>query len=140
MTRPLALGLDLGSTSVKAARLDADGRLRDVAAVPSPELTGDGPIREADAEARVGARAQVDGDQVDLVHAEPGGAGEVADRGGDLASVHHPLLKEPGPEDLVAVEKSDAPSRPGRLDAEDLHPSREVYRGGWGSQVITYKI
>jgi glycerol kinase len=59
MARPLALGLDLGSTSVKAARLDADGCLRDVAAVPSPELTGEGPIRETDAEAYLRAAERV---------------------------------------------------------------------------------
>jgi glycerol kinase len=59
MARSVALALDLGSTSVKAARLDADGALRDVAGEPSPPLRGDGSIREADPEAYLLAAERV---------------------------------------------------------------------------------
>jgi len=45
------VALDLGSTRVKAARLGADGALRGLAEEPSPPLSGEDPIREADPEA-----------------------------------------------------------------------------------------
>lgn len=47
----LAIGLDLGSTRIKAGVLDREGRLGGVEAVDAPALAGDGAIRECDAEA-----------------------------------------------------------------------------------------
>lgn len=47
----IALALDLGSTRIKAARLDRKGRVEDVRAVAAPALRGRDPIREGDAEA-----------------------------------------------------------------------------------------
>jgi len=45
----LAIGLDLGSTSFKAGRLAAGGRLDPIVARPAPPLTGNHKIREGDA-------------------------------------------------------------------------------------------
>jgi len=45
------VGLDLGSTRIKAGLLDGRGRLASVRAVDAPALRGDGRIREGDAEA-----------------------------------------------------------------------------------------
>ena len=45
------VGLDLGSTRIKAGLLDGRGRLASVRAVDAPALHGDGGIREGDAEA-----------------------------------------------------------------------------------------
>ena len=47
-SRPVAVGVDLGSTAIKAGVLGADGRLRDVRSVPAPALQGAGQIREGD--------------------------------------------------------------------------------------------
>jgi glycerol kinase len=44
----LSIALDLGSTSIKAARLDQEGRLCDLASEASPPLAGEGVVREAD--------------------------------------------------------------------------------------------
>jgi glycerol kinase len=49
--RGVALGLDLGSTAIKAGLLGAEGRLLRVAAVPAPPLRGSGNVREGDAQA-----------------------------------------------------------------------------------------
>ncbi len=49
--RALGIGLDLGSTRIKAGLLDPLGRLGRVEAVDAPALAGDGVIREGDAEA-----------------------------------------------------------------------------------------
>ena len=43
-----AIGLDLGSTSFKAGRLGAGGRLESVTERPAPSLTGREEIREGD--------------------------------------------------------------------------------------------
>ena len=51
----LAIGVDLGSTAIKAAILDRGGRLTGVESVPAPALWGEGAIREGDAEAYVSA-------------------------------------------------------------------------------------
>jgi glycerol kinase len=48
---PLAIGLDLGSSRIKAATLQPDGSLGDTYALPAPSLWGEGAIREGDAEA-----------------------------------------------------------------------------------------
>jgi glycerol kinase len=45
----IAVGLDLGSTAIKAGVLDSGERLRDVRSIPAPALRGSGPIREGDA-------------------------------------------------------------------------------------------
>lgn len=45
---PAAVGLDLGTTRIKAGLLDERGRLQQVRSVPSPELVGEDGIREAD--------------------------------------------------------------------------------------------
>jgi glycerol kinase len=57
--RPLAAGLDLGSTFIKAGLIDADGRLSGVASVPAPPLTGTGEIREGDAAAYLAAASEL---------------------------------------------------------------------------------
>ncbi|MGQ0720802.1 MAG: FGGY family carbohydrate kinase [Candidatus Eiseniibacteriota bacterium] len=49
--KPLAVALDLGSTRVKAARLEASGRLSAPVSEPAPPLSGSGPTREGDARA-----------------------------------------------------------------------------------------
>ena len=55
VTRPLAVGVDLGSTAIKAGVLDAAGRLAHVHSVAAPPLAGDGERREGDAAAYVAA-------------------------------------------------------------------------------------
>ena len=47
---PAALGLDLGSTAIKAGVLDRQGRLTRVESVPAPLLRGEGNSREGDAQ------------------------------------------------------------------------------------------
>lgn len=54
-TSALAIGVDLGSTAIKAAILDRDGRLTGVESVAAPALRGPGALREGDAEAYVNA-------------------------------------------------------------------------------------
>ena len=49
--RPLAVGADLGSTTIKAGVLDARGRLGRVESVAAPPLRGTEGVREGDAEA-----------------------------------------------------------------------------------------
>ncbi|NNE44361.1 MAG: hypothetical protein HKN12_09140, partial [Gemmatimonadetes bacterium] len=44
----LSVGLDLGSTNIKAAAWRADGTLGPVVSEMSPALTGEAPVREAD--------------------------------------------------------------------------------------------
>lgn len=56
---PAAIGLDLGSTAIKAAVLDESGRLGPVRSVPSPPLAGDGPIREGNALAYAAAATRL---------------------------------------------------------------------------------
>ena len=51
----LAIGVDLGSTAIKAGILDGAGRLTGVESVPAPPLRGKGALREGDAEAYVSA-------------------------------------------------------------------------------------
>jgi glycerol kinase len=51
----IALGLDLGTTRIKGARLDADGGLAVAASAPVPPLGGAGAICEGDAEAYLDA-------------------------------------------------------------------------------------
>jgi len=51
--KPVALGLDLGSTFVKAAAFDAGGRLSGLESCRAPELRGEQGHREGDAEAYV---------------------------------------------------------------------------------------
>ena len=46
----MGIGLDLGSTRIKAARLGSDGRLTDLISIAAPDLEGDDPIRQCDAE------------------------------------------------------------------------------------------
>ncbi len=46
----MGIGLDLGSTRIKAARLRADGRLTHLVSIAAPDLEGDDPIRQCDAE------------------------------------------------------------------------------------------
>jgi len=48
---PLAVGLDLGSTRIKAGLLDRQGGLSGIESAPAPPLSGSGPIREGDAAA-----------------------------------------------------------------------------------------
>lgn len=43
------IGLDLGSTRIKAARLGSDGRLTQVMSADAPPLEGDDPVRQCDA-------------------------------------------------------------------------------------------
>lgn len=47
-TNPVAGAIDLGSTVVKAAVLDAGGRLTEVRGIPAPPLSGIGDVREGD--------------------------------------------------------------------------------------------
>ena len=47
-TGTLAGAIDLGSTVVKAALLDTDGRLAEVRGIAAPPLSGDGDVREGD--------------------------------------------------------------------------------------------
>jgi glycerol kinase len=56
---PLAVGVDLGSTAIKAGVLDAEGRLTEVRSVPAPPLRGSGRIREGDARAYADAAQAV---------------------------------------------------------------------------------
>ncbi len=49
MNMVMGIGLDLGSTGIKAARLGADGCLTHLLSVPAPALEGDDPIRQCDA-------------------------------------------------------------------------------------------
>jgi glycerol kinase len=49
--KPLAVALDLGSTRVKAARLEPAGRLSAPVSEPAPVLSGSGAVREGDAKA-----------------------------------------------------------------------------------------
>ena len=51
--KPIALGLDLGSTFLKAAALDGDGELSAVESAMAPELRGESGRREGDAVAYV---------------------------------------------------------------------------------------
>ncbi len=51
----LSLGLDLGTTRIKAGALGRDGRLERVISAPVPPLSGTDPIRESDAVAYVAA-------------------------------------------------------------------------------------
>src|SRR5207247_3010817 len=81
---------------------------------------------QSHAESRVGARADVAGDEVDRPDGHSRVLEDRLDGRRDLAAVDHPFLKEPGPEDLLAVEKGDSPPLPGRLDPEDSHDSRSV--------------
>jgi glycerol kinase len=53
--RPLAVAIDLGSTMIKAAVLDADGFLAASRALEAPPLAGEGEIREGDAVAYAAA-------------------------------------------------------------------------------------
>jgi glycerol kinase len=53
--RPIAVGIDLGSTAIKAGVLDARGGLQDVRSVAAPPLRGEGSVREGDAEAYTSA-------------------------------------------------------------------------------------
>lgn len=55
MSNPLAVGLDLGSTRIKAALMQADGRLTDLRYTEAPLLDGKDPVCEGDAEAYVAA-------------------------------------------------------------------------------------
>jgi glycerol kinase len=54
-----AIGLDLGSTSFKAALIDASGRLDPILARPAPPLTGDGVTREGDPRSYVDAASEL---------------------------------------------------------------------------------
>lgn len=56
---PLAIGVDLGSTAIKAGVLDGRGRLCGVESIAAPPLRGHGGIREGDAEAYVRAAREV---------------------------------------------------------------------------------
>jgi glycerol kinase len=49
--RPIAVGIDLGSTAIKAGVLDDRGGLNEVCSVAAPPLRGEGNVREGDAEA-----------------------------------------------------------------------------------------
>jgi len=53
--RPLAVGADLGSTTIKVGILDEHGRLTRVESEPAPPLAGAGHLREGDAEAYAAA-------------------------------------------------------------------------------------
>jgi glycerol kinase len=57
--KPLAVALDLGSTRVKAARLEASGRLSAPVSEPAPPLSGSGAVREGDARAYRAAAERV---------------------------------------------------------------------------------
>ena len=46
----MGIGLDLGSTRIKAARLGSEGRLTNLISVDAPALEGNDPIRQCDAE------------------------------------------------------------------------------------------
>lgn len=46
----MGIGLDLGSTRIKAARIGSDGRLTHLISIAAPALEGDDPIRQCDAE------------------------------------------------------------------------------------------
>jgi glycerol kinase len=50
-SQPIAVGVDLGSTAIKAGVLDARGRLTGIRSVAAPPLRGEGNLREGDAEA-----------------------------------------------------------------------------------------
>lgn len=53
--RPVAVGVDLGSTAIKAGLLDDRGSLQDVRSVAAPPLRGEGNVREGDADAYTSA-------------------------------------------------------------------------------------
>jgi len=53
--RPIAVGIDLGSTAIKAGVLDDLGSLKDVRSVAAPPLRGEGNVREGDADAYTSA-------------------------------------------------------------------------------------
>jgi glycerol kinase len=53
--RPVAVGVDLGSTAIKAGVLDDRGSLKDVRSVAAPPLRGEGNVREGDADAYTSA-------------------------------------------------------------------------------------
>ena len=55
----LAVGLDLGSTRVKAATLDAEGVLGEVEAADAPALRGSDGVREGDADAYAAVAGRV---------------------------------------------------------------------------------
>ena len=50
---PMGIGLDMGSTRIKAARLGSDGLLTDLISSAAPSLEGDDPIRQCNAESYV---------------------------------------------------------------------------------------
>lgn len=71
--RPVAIGLDLGSSRIKAAPLlddGGDGRLGEVAALPAPPLWGEGSVREGDAETYADTALEVL--RAAAAHAPPG--------------------------------------------------------------------
>jgi glycerol kinase len=54
-SRPLAVGADLGSTTIKTGILDEHGRLTHIESVPAPPLVGAGHLREGNAVAYAAA-------------------------------------------------------------------------------------
>jgi glycerol kinase len=59
LMKPPAVALDLGSTRVKAARLEPSGRLSAPVSEPAPPLSGSGAVREGDAKAYRSAAERV---------------------------------------------------------------------------------
>lgn len=59
MKPPRSIALDLGTTRIKAGSLAESGQLEAVISAPAPPLSGDGAIREGDAQAYVEATSQL---------------------------------------------------------------------------------
>ena len=79
---------------------------------------------QADAQARVRSRADVDGDEAEVRGAPAGRLQEAVDGGGDLASMDHPRFEKGLAEPAPVLEEGHAAAGARRLDAEHKHGDR----------------